>query len=467
VTLWARLRSGDFELLTGRELWWVSLAVVAALASALWLLFSTLEPPPPKTVRITTGSPTGAYFAYGQKYAEHFKKHGITLEVMTSRGSVENLARLVDPAAGVMVGLLQSGVGDAAAHPQLDGLASVAYEPIWVLHKPRTAAERLTSLLPLRGKRVAIGAEGSGTRAAALKLLKAGGADDSNTTLLPLGGSAAVQALNTGQVDAVFLVAAADAPVVLEALDAGLEPISLDTADAYVRLMPWLQRIVLPRGVVNLQRNLPRQDVVMVASTATLVVHRDLHPAIAYLLMDAASQVHRAPALTNAQHEFPNERSMGFEQSAESQRFFKTGRPFLQRYLPFWLANLLERLAVSLLPALAVGVPLVRLLPRWLAWRERSALLRLYHQAELLQAQGRLGEADITRLAVALDALPLSVGNYVDAHNMRSHLEAMRSRLPPPAVVAEAHAASVAVPAASAASSAASAATAATAATTA
>jgi TRAP transporter TAXI family solute receptor len=433
TSLWARVKTGDFELLTGRELWLVALCVVAVLAGALWLVFSTLEPPPPKRVRITTGSESGAYFAYGQKYAQHFKKHGITLEVLPSRGSVENLARLTqkqaDPKAGVMIGLLQSGVGDAASQPQLEGLASVAYEPIWVLHKPRSAAERLTSLLPLRGKRVAIGAEGSGTRVAALKLLKANGADESNTTLLPEGGSAAVQALNAGQIDAVFLVAAANAPVVLEALDAGLEPISLDTADAYVRLMPWLSRIVLPRGVVSLERNLPRQDVVMVASTATLVVHQDLHPAIAFLLMDAASQVHRAPALTNAQHEFPSERAMDFEQSAESQRFFKTGRPFLQRYLPFWLANLLERLAVTLLPALAVGIPTVQLLPRWLAWREKSSILRLYHQAETLQAQGRLTLADTQRIETALNALPLSVTLYVDAHNLRGHLELMRAKL--------------------------------------
>jgi TRAP transporter TAXI family solute receptor len=436
-TLWARVRAGDFELLTDRELWLVALGAAAVLASLLWLLFSWLEPPPPKRVRITTGSETGAYFSYGKKYAEALKKHGITLEVMPSKGSVENLQRLTDTQtdtrehrkAAVMVGLLQSGVGDAETAPDLEGLASVAYEPIWVFHKPASPGARLSGLRPLLGQRVAIGPEGSGTRVAALKLLKANGLDASNTTLLPLSGSEATQALARGELDAAFVVAAADAPLVVQALDAGLEPVSFATADAYVRQMPWLTRVVLPRGVVNLARNLPREDVVLVASTATLVVHKDLHPAIAFLLMDVAADVHKVPALTNAPREFPNERAMDFAQSAESQRYFKTGRPFLQRYLPFWLANLLERLAVTLVPALAVAIPLVQFLPRYLGWREKSHILRLYHELELLQDAGQLNAAHLDRVEAALARLPLGVDRYVDAYNLKGHLDMMRARL--------------------------------------
>jgi TRAP transporter TAXI family solute receptor len=436
-SLWARIRAGDFELLTDRELWLVSLASIAVLASLLWVLFSWLEPPPPKRVRITTGSETGAYFAYGKQYAEAFKKHGITLEVMPSKGSVENLQRLTDTKtatraernAAVMVGLLQSGIGDAETSPDLEGLASVAFEPIWVFHKPRSPAQRLTGLRPLLGQRVAIGPEGSGTRVAALKLLKANGLDASNTTLVPLAGSEAVQALTRGELDAAFVVAAAQAPSVLQALDGGLEPVNFVNADAYVRQLPWLSRVVLPRGVVSLARDLPREDVVLVASTATLVVHKDLHPALAFLLMDVAAEVHKNPALTNGPREFPTDRAMDFAQSAESQRYFKTGRPFLQRYLPFWLANLLERLAVTLVPALAVAIPVVQFLPRYLAWREKSRILRLYHEVELLQEAGRLNAAHLDRVEAALARLPLGVDRYVDAYNLKGHLDMMRSRL--------------------------------------
>jgi TRAP transporter TAXI family solute receptor len=436
-SLWARIRAGDFELLTDRELWLVSLGTVTVLASLLWLLFSWLEPPPPKLVRITTGSQTGAYYAYGKKYAEAFKKHGITLEVMPSKGSVENLQRLTDTKTdtraerkvAVMVGLLQSGVGEAETSPDLEGLASVAYEPIWVFHKPKSANQRLSGLRPLLGQRVAIGPEGSGTRVAALKLLKANGLDASNTTFVPLAGTDATQAVMRGEIDAAFVVAAAEAPSVLQALDAGLEPVSFANADAYVRQLPWLSRVVLPRGVVNLARDLPHDDVVLVASTAELVVHKDLHPAIAFLLMDVAADVHKSPALTNGLREFPNERAMDFPQSAESQRFFKSGRPFLQRYLPFWLANLLERLAVTLVPALAVVIPTVQFLPRYLGWREKSRILRLYHEVELLQEAGQLNAQHLDRVEAALARLPLGVDRYVDAYNLKGHLDMMRARL--------------------------------------
>ena len=437
ISVWRRVRAGEFELLNDRELLGVGVVLALAAAALLWLLFTTIEPPPPKRLSITTGGTSGAYFAYGQRYAEHFKRHGLVLEVLTSKGSVENLARLSDPQSGIKIGLMQSGIGDPARSPHLESLASVAYEPVWFFYKPKTAPSApITTLEPLVGQRLAIGPDGSGTRVAALKLLKVNGIDERNARLSDLTGADAVQAVVKGAVDVAVIVASAEAPSVVQAFAAGLEPVSFDRADAHLRLLPWLSKVVLPRGVVSLVQDQPRRDIQLLATSANLVVNQDLHPAIAYLLMDVASDLHRQPTLANGLHEFPSEKSLDFPQSTESQRYFKNGRPFLQRYLPFWLANLLERLAVTLLPALAIVIPLVQLLPKLITWREKSQLLRLYHELELLDRRGELqparhasAVAHLDRIEATLGRLRLGVNHYIDTYNLRSHLDMLRARL--------------------------------------
>jgi uncharacterized protein len=435
-SIWQRVRSGDLELLSDRELLQAGLVLALSVAALLWVLFAYIEPPPPKRVVMTTGDETGAYFAYGKKYAQQFKNHGVTLDVLPSKGSVENLERLAAPNSTVAIGLMQSGIADPERAPALESLSSVAYEPIWVFYKPRSGSQRTTTIEPLRGQRIAIGPVGSGTRVVALKLLKANNIDERSATLSEETGSQAIQALASGSIDAVFLVAAADAPSVVQALSAGLEPVSFARADAYVRMLPWLSKIVLPRGVINMASDLPRDDVTLVAASATLVVHKDLHPAIAFLLMDVAADIHKAPTIASGLREFPSEKSLDFPQSAESQRYFKNGRPFLQRYLPFWLANLLERLAITVLPALAIIVPLVRLLPKLFAWRKKARILRLYHEIEHLDRQGALATSnrpraygELDRIEAALGKLTLGVDHYVDTYNLKGHIDMLRARL--------------------------------------
>lgn len=435
-SLWHRVREGDIVLLTGRELLLIGLGLLVIAAAFFWVLFTYIEPPPPKRVTITSGDESGAYFAYAKKYAAQFQKQGITLDVLPSKGSVENLARLTDPKAGVEIGLMQSGLGDNGQTSQLESLASIAYEPIWIFYKTSSSSDRLTTVGPLLGKRIAIGPEGSGTRIAALKLLNGNGIDARSATLSDQTGSEAVQALVGGKVDAIVVVAAADAPSVVQALDAGLEPISYARADAYVRLMPWLSKVTLPRGVISLARDLPHEDIVLVASAANLVVRKDLHPAIAYLLMEIAADVHRPPTITNSLGEFPSEKSLDFVQSNESKRFFKTGLPLLQRYMPFWVANLLERLTVTLLPLLAIAIPLVRFLPKLLDWRERARILRIYAELKRLEQEGELrpsnratAVAHLDRLDISLGATKLGVDHAVDMYNLKAHLDMLRARI--------------------------------------
>ena len=437
LTFPQKITHGEFLLLTGRELAQLVLLALVAMAAVLWVLFRFNEPPPPKVIRITTGSPAGAYTQYAKQYASAFEKHGIKLEIVTSAGSVENLKRLDDPAQKFDLAFVQGGVSSADQHPALESLASVAYEPIWIFFSKKSfKAAAPTRLTDLKGHSVGIDAEGSGVRAAATELLKMSRLGPQDARLLPIGGLVAVDAVLAGTLDAAVVVAAVDSPAVQKALTEDLGLMNLDNADAYVRLLPWVAKVSLPKGVANLARDLPAQDVTLIAATANLVARGDLHRAIMFLMLDIASTVHRKPAAVNALTEFPSERNLDYTQSEESKRFFKTGRPFLQQYLPFWLANLIERMLVTIVPILAIGIPLIRLVPAFLNWRERSELTQLYDEVMALEHK-HYGSADEKNTSLArliqidqiLPTLNLGANHHVDVYNLKSHLELVRARL--------------------------------------
>ena len=415
----------------------VLLIALVVLAALLWVLFRYIEPPPPKLIRISTGSPTGAYTQYAKQYAAALQKHGITLEVVTSAGSVENLKRLGDPAQKFDLAFVQGGVSSADLHPALESLASVAYEPIWIFFNKKSFKNGPPKRLPdLKGHSIGIDAEGSGVRAAATELLKMNQVTAQDARLLPIGGMAAVDAVLAGTLDVAVVVAAVDSPAVQKALSEDLGVMNFENADAYVRLLPWVAKVTLPKGVANLARDLPADDVTLIAATANLVARGDLHRAIMFLVLDIASTVHKKPAAVNALTEFPSERNLDYTQSEESKRFFKTGRPFLQQYLPFWLANLIERMLVTIVPILAIGIPLIRLVPAFLNWRERSELTQLYDEVMALEHK-HYGSADEKSSSLArliqidqiLPTLNLGANHHVDVYNLKSHLELVRARL--------------------------------------
>ncbi len=444
LTFKQKIFSGEFALMSRGELTKLLLIALALLGVLLWVLFSKIEPPPPKHLKILTGGTSGAYFAYGKRYAEAMQKHGITLEVVQTAGSVENLQKMLVQDSTFHAALIQSGIATSAqtgpdangADPKLESLSSVSFEPVWVFYKPKTAQEKITSLLPFKDKRIAVGAEGSGTRVVALRLLDSVGIGGSSAQLNTLSGTPAIEALIKGEVDAAFLVAAATAESVQMALKSGLRPVSLDRADAYVRMNPWLTKIILPRGVVDMVKDLPEEDITLVAASANLVAQKDLHPAVSYLLMEVAAEVHRAPTILNALKEFPSEKSLDFPQSEESKRYFKNGRPFLQRYLPFWLANLGERLLVTLVPLLAILIPALQIIPKLMKWFGKSAILKMYDRVRLIENSSpntseakKAAVAQLNVLEAEANALPPDSDHFVDTYNLRAHIELVRNRL--------------------------------------
>jgi TRAP transporter TAXI family solute receptor len=415
---------------------WITLAPATLLVGlAFAVTFYFVKPAPPKTLVLGMSPDEGGFRYYAKKYQQVLARDGIQLELRTTKGSVDNIGLLADDAAGVDVAFVQSGTVGAEKAAHVVSLGSVSYVPLWVFYR----GEVLDDARGLKGRRIAVGPEESGTRALALTILKANGADVAPTELLPYERAEAVEKLKAGQVDAVFLVSPAESPVIQKlAAVPGVRLLSFVRGDAYVRRYPYLSKLVLPRGVFDLAHDLPEQDVVLLAPTANLVARDTLHPALAYLLMRAASEIHGSAGLLDRSGEFPAPLETGFALSSEARRYYKSGVPLLQRYLPFWAANLVDRLWVMLVPIIAVLVPLGRAVPAFLLWRVRSRIFRWYARLKEIEIQLEEGpdrpllEDMLKRLDEAereVNRIPMPLAYAENLYFFREHIDVVRRRI--------------------------------------
>jgi TRAP transporter TAXI family solute receptor len=387
-----RYRLRDIHL---RDALIVGIPVAALIFAGFWYAAQFIKPAPPKRVVIATGGEGGAYQRFGAAYRPLLERFGLEVVELPSAGAVENLAWLRDRGKELDVAFMQGGIGAGEDNEGLVSLGSIYFEPLWVFYR---ADAELESLAQLRGKRIAIGGEGSGTRKLGLDLLEASGAAAAPTRLSPLGGLEAVEALKAGKVDAIFLVGSANTGSVWVSLfTSGFRLMSLAHADAYVRRWPFLSKLVLPRGAIDLVRDIPGADVTLVAPVASLVAREEIHPALIDVLLQTATEVHGQPGLFQRAGEFPNARQTDFPISAEAQRFYQSGRRFLQRYLPFWAATLVDRMLVLLIPLFALAIPLSRILPSLYGWQVRSRIYRWYGQLKFLEEAWRRDPASRPR----------------------------------------------------------------------
>jgi TRAP transporter TAXI family solute receptor len=377
----AKFRSG---LLSLRDLLATAWPIILVTGIGFAIAYQFVQPAPPRHLTITTGSENGAYYPFAKRYAEILARSGVTLEVKTSSGSIENLQRIRKGEADV--GFVQGGSllpPDSGDENLPLSLGSVYYEPVWVFYRGAQAVSRLHQL---DGKRIAVGAEGSGIRGLAVQLLEANEMQLNGKHILPIAGLDAAEALQQGTIDAAFIIAAPEAPVVQVLLRSpGVHVMSFSQSEAYARRFPFLTKIVLPHGAVDLVRDTPPRDTAMLATTANLIVRDDLHPALASLLLQAASEVHGKSGFFQKAGEFPAYRDHSYELSPDAERHYKSGTPFLQRYLPFWIAVLVERLFVMLLPLFALLLPLLRIAPAIYTWRVRSKIFRCYGDLKFLE----------------------------------------------------------------------------------
>ncbi len=366
----SRISLRDLVVTVGPVLLVTALAIVAAY----WFV----RPAPPKTITIASG-PEGSNFRLtAEKYRKILARNGIKLQIVPSEGSLDNLRMLCNPAAHVDVGFVQGGVTEGKNVENLVSLGSVFHVPLVVFYRAPAPVDFISTLA---GKRLAIGPEGSGTRVLALTLLKANGIEQGGTTpLLDLGGEEASQALIDGKIDAAFLMGDSATPPVMRKLlwTSGIRMLSFPQADAYARRYPYLNKLDLPMGAFDFGKNVPAQDIHLIGPTVELVARDTLHPALSDLLIEAAREVHGKATLLQHAGEFPAPLEHEFRISDDARRYYTSGKSFLYRSLPFWLASLVDRLLVVVVPVIVLLIPGLKLVPTIYSWRIRSRIYRQY-----------------------------------------------------------------------------------------
>lgn len=426
-----RISWPDFVVTVGPVLLLIVLGLVIAIAF--------VKPAVPHTLTITAGAQGSAFYKTAEEYRDILARDGVTLEILPSHGAEENLHRLRTPTFHVDMGFVQSGLADELETEDLVSLGSIYYEPIWVFYRGVKAVDQLTQL---RGLRIAVGAEGGGTRVLARRLLKVNGIDAKSAMLLDIGNEDAVQALRAGTVDVVFLLGNSSTPIVRELLQTPhISIVNFSQADAYTRIFPYLYKLVLPRGALDLSKNVPSHDITLVGATAELIARDNLHSALSDLLIEAAQEVHGGPGLFRHRGEFPDAREHDFAISDDAQRYYKSGQRFLHRHLPFWLANIIDRALVLLVPIVALVIPGLRLAPAFYRWRIRSRLYRWYGalmavEADMLgeptaqQREELLKRIDVIETNVNNSKMPVFIADQV--YGLRAHIGFVRDRLAAP-----------------------------------
>ena len=349
------------------------------------MLLTVGSPFPPRTLTMVTGPPGSAYDEVARRYQEVLRNAGINLRVIRTEGGVENLARLQDPASGVKVGFLESGLTSQQESPNLLSLGTVSLDPLWSFFRGGTrgngAGEKLT------GKRISIEPQGSATRVLARRLLALNGLTEKSVVLLGLPPEQSAEALLHGEIDGAVMLSSWRSPVVRRLLVAdGVVLENYPRADAYVALFPSLSKVVLPAGVADLARNIPPRDVTLLAVETSLVVRRNLHPALQYLLLEAASEIHGGPEVFHKAGRFPAAEAINLPLSTPARGFYQSGLPFAYQVLPLWLAGITQRLLILLIPLFVVVFPAIRFLPAIYSYMIERRIYKLYGELMILEA---------------------------------------------------------------------------------
>ena len=401
----------------------------------LIVAFRFVGPPPPDRIVMVTGAEGGAYRLYGERFAQRLAAEGIEVELRETAGSVENLA-LLRSNESVDVGFVQGGLAGSVPSEGVVTLGSMYFEPLWVFAHENAGIEDVGDLV---GKRLAVGAVGSGTRVVVTQLLDLNGLGPDSARFLDTEPGDLAAGLAGGDIDVAFLVGAPDSEYVMRLVRMPtVQLLGLARADAYVRYSQFFSRIDLPQGVLDLRNNLPPSDVSTVAVTAMLAAREDLHPALNDLLLVAAREVFGGHSLLADSGQFPTRRFADLPLSPEAKRFYQFGPPFLMRYLPYWAATLVDRLWVVLLPFIGLAIPLGKLLPPVYRWRIRRRLLQRYAALDAIDPSGnpvqndedraqRLNKIEVLDQESAAEIVPRSYMD--DVYKLRRDIDLVRRRI--------------------------------------
>lgn len=411
--------------------------LAAGLMTWLWQAF---YPMPPTQLSITTGGAEGAYYGHARRYADVFAAHGVTLTIQASAGSQQNLDRLRQADAPSDLAFVQGGFGylgattDYTSSPRVQTLANVDVEPLWLF----TRWPQLDTLTQLQGLRVAIGPEGSGTRRVAFKLLEQARIKPTDLTLSPLMGNTAMQALAQGELDVVLLVAAPQAELVQSAIRLpGVQPVSLRLSAAITERNPYLEARLLTRSAMG--QGLPARDLTLLTTSASLVARDELHPALKRLATAVAMQSHGGGGLFHRAGEFPSLRQIDFPTAPQSRDVMAHGLNTLEQLLPFWWAQLVERLLLIVLPVSLLALWLMGQIPTCLRWVLKSRVNRWYGELKFIEndlQHAELPGLDLTRFLQRLNGIEKALAAFrcpnelmPHCYTLHQHIDFVRRRL--------------------------------------
>ncbi len=408
-------------------------AVAVVIAGVVWFVLSA----PPRTLTITAGPPGSSFERIAENYRRDLASNHVTLKILSSQGSRENLQRLGDPTFQVDLGFVQTGETNDDDRVPLFSLGSVAYQPMLIFYRSATPVQLISDLA---GRRLAVGPVGSGTREVAMTLLATNGiAPGGSTTLLDLDAEQAATNLLAGKVDAVFLMGDSASSQVMRSLlrAPGIELYDCVQADAYTRRLTYLNKLELPRGAIDFALDLPRHDVSLIGPTVEIIARGNLHPALSDLLLEAARTEHGRASMLQKRGEFPAPLEHNFKISADAARFYKSGKSFSYRYLPFWLASLINRAAVAFV-SLVVLIPTFKMIPTLYKWRAQLRIYRRYRKllkverdvvSGLDDAKRQELQTRLTEIEQSVNAMhvPASFGSQF--YSLIDHIALVRERI--------------------------------------
>ncbi len=414
---------------------------IILLVLICFIAYRLIDPSPPSRITISTGQENSAYEAFAKRYAKALAKYQITATLQPSLGSQENLHRLNAPKSGVDIAFVQSGSTEQADAERkgLVSLGSLFTEPVWLFFRDTRDIRQLTQL---KGLKINVGPEGTGVPSLFKKILDVNGVEPTDLTLGALENTPATVALLEGRIDGLVFSSAPDAPLIQMLLQTpGIKLFDFVQSEAYTRRFPFLSHVVLPRGIVDLGRDLPAKDYHLIAPTATLVARDNLHPALVDLFVQAASEIHGPAGWFHKHGEFPTANYTEIPVARDAEKFYKNGAPLLQRYMPFWLANVFERMWVVLVALGALVLPLSRIVPPLYVWKVRSRVYRWYGQLRAVEQaieeampvrRAEIYQTQLSRLndieeKVNQISIPLSFAE--ELYGLRSHIHLVRRRV--------------------------------------
>ena len=423
-----------FGLGPGTTLSAIIFICVVVITATFWFIYSA----PPDTLVITAGGDDTRLLKSAEKYKKILARNGVKLEILKSEGSLENLERLDNPSFHVDVGFVQTGVAKGRNIDKLVSLGSISYQPLYIFYR---SGKPLEILSQFQGKRIAVGEDGTGTQVLALELLALNGIEPGGKTeLLEMDDEEAAKALLEDKIDAAFMMSDSTSSKTMREfrLKQDLRLFDFTQADAYSRRLGYLNKIVLPKGSFDFGKNFPDHDISLVSPTVELIARTDLHPALSDLLLEAATEVHSRQGRTQKRGEFPAMLEHEYKISPDAVRFYKSGKGFLYKYLPFWMASLVNRILVVFVPMLLILIPGLKSIPALYRWRMRLRLLRWYRALLILEEDlvAKITPEKRAELVKRLNEIEETVNNlkvpasFADQfYALRSHVAIVRERL--------------------------------------